>query len=144
MLGAVEQLERALHLQLRVRRDGVHVARLARRLVGRRGVRAVQRHGAVVLVRGLAGQPLAAARGQRVVAVLAPPAAQAAEERHAAIAPRAGAGREVQALADPALVGGARRAQLAHHPARAARQEDVGLLAAKQRPTADVAVDRRV
>src|SRR6059058_3864909 len=48
------------------------------------------------------------------------------------------------ALADPALVGGARRAQLAHVAARAAGEEDGGRLAAQQRATADVALQDRL
>ena len=44
-------------------------------------------------------------------------------------------------LADPALVLGARGAQVADHPALAAGQEVLGVLAAQQRAPADIAGD---
>src|SRR3712207_8954131 len=45
---------------------------------------------------------------------------------------------QVKAFADPALVGGSRRAELADHPASPAGEEHLGVLAAKHRPPADV------
>src|SRR5262249_23491041 len=73
-----------------------------------------------------------------------PALAQARQQR--ARAPVVGAradGGVVQALADPALVGRALGAQLADVAPRAAREEDLGLLAAQQRAAADVAGDDR-
>ena len=66
--------------------------------------------------------------------------AQPVDEAAAALAARAAQRQLVGAgLADPALVLGARRAQLADLPARAAGQERLGPLAAQQRAPADVA-----
>ena len=65
---------------------------------------------------------------------------EALEQRAAgARAGAADAERVVGALADPALVGSPRRAQLADHPPRAVGDEGVGVLAAQQRAPADVA-----
>jgi hypothetical protein len=66
--------------------------------------------------------------------------AQAAQQRAAPLASVAVCARRVgQALADPALVGGPRSAEVAHQPARAAGDEGLGLLPAQQRAPADVA-----
>src|SRR5204863_1971355 len=70
--------------------------------------------------------------------------AQAAEQRPRAAVAAVAHARVVEPLADPALVGRARRAQLADHAPLAAVQEDVGVLAAQQCPSADVARNDRV
>src|SRR4051812_16135670 len=127
----VEEVERARHLELEVRRDRVNAALLARR---RRGAVALplalgMRRGVMVVVAAVVGRRVAAA-------------AQPREQTARAAVVRAGAdGRAVEALADPALVRGALRAQLADVALLAPGQEDVRGLPRQQRAPAHVAVD---
>src|SRR3954451_25118390 len=131
----VEEVERARHLQVEVRRDRVDVARLARR----RG-RAVALAVALVLGRGVMVAVLVA----RVVRGRLAPAAQAREQPARAGVVGAGAhGRVVEALADPALVRRALRAELADVALLAAGQEHVGGLPRQQVSPANIAVHDR-
>src|SRR5215217_3079824 len=127
VVGRVEDLQRPLHLQIGVRRHGADVARPARRL--RRGPG--RRLGLVVydvgLVRNLARAP--ATRPQAVQE--GPPATVVTRMAQLEVV--------AAGLADPALVLGAGRAQVADLATGAAGQERLGVLAAEQRAAADVA-----
>ena len=105
---------------------------------GRLGARALLGPGVAV---ELVGERRARAESAASLA----PGAKAREQR----APAVGAASPSvvggdRALADPALVDRALLAQLAHRPARAAVQVDLGLLAAKQRTATDIAARVRV
>ena len=152
VLGAVEDLERALHLELGVRRHGVDVARLARRSVARlaaaagaRGARSVDDSGGSVQLGGdRAGRaPALGALGElgrrRALAALAQPPEQRA--RRGRGARRARRQLVAAALADPALVRRAAVHSSQTSAPRAAGEERLGVLAAQQRAAADVAGD---
>src|SRR5829696_795154 len=145
VVGGVEDLQRPLHLQVGVGRHGAHVARAARGLRDRlRGLLAI----AVALA--LAAARRRGRRGDLVgrdlfVDVAGPLAAraQAVQERAPAALAARMAQRESGAagLADPALVLGARGAQLADLAPLAGREEVLGVLAAQESAPADVAGD---
>jgi hypothetical protein len=124
----------------------VDPALLARRLPGGLvALRGGRRRG---LGRGdvLAPRPVVRERVLERLQLLAGPAVPEAAQQRAPALAAAVADRERvrEPLADPALVGGARRAQVAHEPARAARDEGLGLLAAQHRAAADVTGDGRM
>ena len=107
-----------------------------RRRRRRRGARAAEE---VIRIRGAARTVGAGARGAR----RGPRAglAQALEQRAPPAVAQRGARRPCSPAALPALVGGARRAQLADDARLAGSQERVRLLAAQQSPLANVAGD---
>src|SRR3954469_8409930 len=126
VVGRVEHVERALHLELRVGRDGPDVARRPRRLRHGRGRRLGLLWSLVVqIARALARVAQALEEG-------APAALVARVVERQVVGPR---------LADPALVLGARGAQVAHRAALPAGQEVLGVLAAQQGAPAHVAGD---
>src|SRR3954452_24215625 len=137
VVGRVEDIQRALHLQLGVGRHRADVALLAARL-GRRGLalplaftpRRGRRRRLLVLAALLdALDPLAAA------------GAQALDERAALVAWVAQLEIVRTRLPDPALVLSACGAQVADAAALAAGEVVLGVLAAQQRAAADVAGD---
>src|SRR5829696_3635257 len=149
VVGGVEDLQRALHLEVRVGGHRAHVARAARGLGD--GLRRLL---ALALALPLAAARRRGRRGRRRRVVLdgdlvvdlagtLAARAQPVEERAAAALPARVAQREVVAagLADPALVLGAGGAQLTDLTALARREEPLGVLAAQERAAADVAGD---
>src|SRR4051794_20516384 len=135
VLRGVEDLERALDLELGVRRDGADVARPARQVGRRLALRGR---------RGLEGGGLL--RGGRLLGDLAgalTPRAQLLDERPPPPLLARCAQRQLVAarLADPALVLGADRAQLADLAALATGEVGLGALTAQERAPAHVAGD---
>src|SRR4051794_12715409 len=129
VVRGVEDVQRALHLELGVGGHGADVALRAARRLHRQGLRG--RRGLVlglVVVGGLAR-------------ALAPAGPQAVDQRAALVTRVAHLEVVGAGLADPALVLRARRAQVADAAALAAREVVLGVLAAQQGAPADVAGD---